>query len=239
MAVCSGRSLTGEAHAAIPLFEELMEIERELGEERELAMSKAQYAANSPPASSAEARRLLSEAAETLGGLGHEYGAAFALGILGQVVLRDGDPGEADRYQDEAMEHVRAVDSDHLLGLSLNERGMTAVALGHLRLARSRLAQSARLHEKIQSREGLAYCLEGLARVALAKEKPELAAKAIGSAKAIREEVGVSLWPIMQSLREPVVSTIRAAIGDAAFDAAQAAGAEADPSKVVDELLGQ
>lgn len=135
------------------------------------------------------------------------------------------------------MQHARAVGVDHLVGLSLNERGMTAVALEDLQLARSRFAESARLHEHIQSREGLAYCLDGLARLALAEEKPELAAKAIGSAEAIREKVGVSLWPIMQSLREPVVAAIRAALGGATFDAARAAGAETDPGEVIEELL--
>lgn len=235
--VASARSLTGDAEAAIPLLRELMETELELGDERRLAMAKAQYAGNLAPESAAEARRLLTEAADTLRGLGDDYGAAFALGILGQVVLRDGDPVEADRYQDEAMQRARAVGVDHLVGLGLNERGMTAVALGDLDLARSRFAESARLHQHIQSREGLSYCLDGLARVALAEEKPEQAARAIGSAEAIREKVGVSLWPIMKSLREPQVSAVRAALGDAAFDAARAAGAETDPGELIEELL--
>jgi hypothetical protein len=236
-AVASGRSLTGEAKAAIPLLRELIEIARELGEGRGLVSAKAQYAANIPPESAAEARRLLTEAADTARELDDQYGAAFAFGILGQVALREGDAIEADRYQDEAMQNARAVGSDHLLGLSLNERGMTAVALGDLQLARSRFAESARLHEQIQSREGLAYCLDGLARLALAEDKPELAARAIGGADAIREKVGVSLWPIMKSLRAPLLSATRAALGNEGFDSARAAGAETDPDEVVEELL--
>jgi predicted ATPase len=239
MALASARSLTGDADAAIPLLRELIEIEREAGEDRELAMTQAQLAANIPPESAAEARRLLSEAADTLRGLGDDYGAAFALGILGQVALRDGDAQQADRYQDEAMQHARAVGNDHLLGLNLNERGMTAVALEDLPLARSRFAESARLHRQIESREGLAYCLDGLARVGLAEERAELSAKAVGSAEAIREKAGLSLWPIMQSLREPVVSAIRAALGDTVFEGARAAGTEADPAEVIEELLRQ
>jgi predicted ATPase len=239
MALSSARSLTGDADAAIPLLRELIELETETGGDRDLAMTKAQLAANIPPESAAEARRLLSEAADTLRGLGDDYGAAFALGILGQVALRDGDPQQADRYQDEAMRHARAVGNDHLLGLSLNERGMTAVALDDLPLARSRFAESARLHRQIKSQEGLAYCLDGLARLALAEEKSELSAKAIGSAAAIREKAGLSLWPIMRSLREPVLSDIRAALGDTAFEGARSAGAKADPTELIEKLLGQ
>lgn len=239
MALASARSLTGDAEAAIPLLRELVEIEKKAGEERELAMTKAQLAANIPPESADEARRLLTEAADTLRELGDDYGTAFTLGILGQVALRDGDPQQADRYQDEAMKHARAVRSNHLLGLSLNERGMTAVALRDLPLARSRFADSARLHREIESREGLAYCLDGLAGVALVEEKAELSAKAVGAAEAIREKAGLSLWPIMQSLRGPVVSGARAALGDTAFADARAAGAEADPTELIEELLGQ
>src|SRR5512139_599175 len=74
--VASARSLTGDAEAAIPLLRELMETELKLGDERGLAMAKAQYAGNLAPESAAEARRLLTEAADTLRGLGDDYGAA-------------------------------------------------------------------------------------------------------------------------------------------------------------------
>jgi hypothetical protein len=46
-----------------------MEIERELGDERQLAMAKAQYAANLAPEFADEGRRLLNEAAAALSGL--------------------------------------------------------------------------------------------------------------------------------------------------------------------------
>lgn len=238
LSAASSRAITGDNEGSRPLLRELIELCRELGDERALAITQAQYAASIEVESTAQARGLLSEAAAVLLRTGDRWGAAYAFGILGQVALLEGDTDEADRVQAEAMRHARAVGSDHLVGLSLNERGLTALLERDYQLAHARFAESARLHERVQDREGLAYCMDGLAHLALARAQPELAASAIGTADAIRDKSGVQVWPVMQSFRAPLISEVSAALGRTAFEAARTAGRQADPAEAARELLG-
>lgn len=235
-AVASSRALTGEHESCVLVLRELIGVQQQIGDERGLALTKAQIVASSPPKPS-ESRRLLDEAIPVLARLGDRWGSAYALGVLGEVFLSEGKPGDADRVQAEAMEHACAVASEHLIGLALNERGLTALALGDLALARSRYAESAQLHRRVQNRDGLAYCLDGLAQLALAGERTELAAQAVGAADGVRAKIGTSVSPLIESLRTPMLAQLEDALGPAAFETARTAGRDTPTDRLLDELL--
>lgn len=229
--------MTGDSESAIPLLDELLEIQKARDDQHELAIAQTLYGAATAIGPVAKPRILLEEAGAILRRLGDHYGAAFALATLGQLALSEGEVSKADHIQHEALEHAQAVESEHMIGIALNQLGFVALTQQDLDLARSRFAQSARLHQHVRDREGLAYSLDGLAAVALAGDKPELAAKAIGAADAIRKTIGVAPWPMMRALRDPLIARIKTSLGDDAFTSARTAGSEIDPDHAVEELL--
>ena len=56
--------------------------------------------------------------------------------------------------------------------------------------------------------EGTAYCLEGLAAVALAEGNPVRAATALGAAEGLRERTGIQMWPVVRMVFEPALRAL-------------------------------
>jgi tetratricopeptide (TPR) repeat protein len=232
------RNVSGDTKDAIPLAQELMELERARGDEHGLALAQWGYCSMSQVEPICELRAILTEAAATLRRLGDHAATPFALATLGLLALSDGDPLEAERLGQEALQQARALDSEATIGVVLFGLGYSALARRDDGLAWARFADSAEMFRRIRDREGLAYTLDGLAAVALAQGRPELAAKAVGAADATRERIGVTVYPITQrAFRGPLLSAIQAALGAAAFEAARMAGTETDLEEAIEELL--
>lgn len=237
-AAASTRAITGDSEAAIPLLQELVELQRARGDEHGLAVAQWEYCSISQVESVVELRAILTEAAATLRRLGDRWVAAAVLSLLGTLALLDGDPIEAERLGQEALEQARAIDSESAIGLVLGQLGYSALARGDVGLARARFADSAHAYLRIKDREGLTYTLDGLAAVAFAQGRPELAAKAVGAADATRKLIGVEVYPLMQrTVRAPLMSAVQAALGNPAFEASRSAGTETEPDEAIEELL--
>jgi hypothetical protein len=186
----------------------------------------------------AERRAMLTEAAASPRRMGDSWMAAAVLTMLGTRALLDGERDEAERLAQEGLRKARAVDSETAIGLALTQLGYSALARGHVGLARERFAEAVHAYQRIQDREGLTYTLEGLAAIALAQGKPEPAARAVGAADAARELIGVAVYPTMErTVRAPLVSAVEHALGTAAFGAARAAGTETDLDEATEQLL--
>lgn len=232
------RNVSGDREAAIPLIQELMELERARGDEHGLALAQWGYCMTSQLEPRSELRAILTQSAATLRRLGDQAASPFVLGSLGFLVLVDGDTLEAERLGQDALEQAQALDSEATIGFALLELGCSALAQGNTGLACARFADSAEMFGRIRDREGLAYALEGLAAVALAQGRPELAAKAVGAAEATRERLGIGVHLVAQhTLRAPLVAAIQAALGTAAFEAARMTGTETDIEQVIEQLL--
>lgn len=233
------RILTGDGNAAEPLMREALQIaDQGFADEMEHAMLKAQYGVCASPEAAPEARALLTEAAATLSRLGNGWGAAYALSTLGQLVLRAGDVGEAERLQVEALGHARAIGSDQFVGIAVSQLGMVALARGDVATAHTRFLEGARVFRAVPDREGLAYGLDGLAAVALADGDTARAVEALALADAIRARIGITVWPLMSPLRENLEARIRAAAGSGSLDAARAAAAaEPDLDASIERVL--
>jgi hypothetical protein len=81
-------------------------------------------------------------------------------------------------------------------------------------------------------RESIALNLEGLAAVHAATGDPEHAARLLGTAAQVADDAGFRREPLEQDIHARTVATLRAALGDAAFDAAFAAGRRLPPVEV-------
>jgi hypothetical protein len=71
---------------------------------------------------------------------------------------------------------------------------------------------------------GIASCLEGLAEVAMGQGDPGRAARLFGAAEAVRLAIGAPLPLIQRVPYEQAVASVRAQLGQEAFEAAWAEG---------------
>ena len=85
--------------------------------------------------------------------------------------------------------------------------------------------------------EGLAYCLDGLAGLALLTGDARTAARLSGAADAVRTSIGVAVWPLLQSLVAQLADGVRAALGEAEERRERAAGAATDPWEALEAGL--
>jgi len=237
-AVASTRAVTGDIEAAIPVLRQVIDLTRALGDDHLRALAQWQYCALSESESVVDLRAILSEASATLRRLGDRWVATSTVTMLGTLAMYEGDPIEAERFGQEALEEARAIESESATGLVLDQLGHAALARGALGLARQRFADSASAYRRIQDREGLSYTIEGLAAVVLARGRPDLAARAMGAADATRRLIGVGVYPLLQrAVRAPLVAALHAALGAEELDACWRAGAELDTDSAIDELL--
>jgi hypothetical protein len=236
--VAHARIITGDGEASLPLLREVIELHRGSGDEHGLALAKWSYAVNSQREPVAELRAMLTEAVATLRRLGDQRSASLAQSGRALYALLDGEVGEAERLAQESLELAQAIGTDSMIGVALVTLGSCALARGEAGLARSRIADAAAACQRARDRDGLTYVLDGLAAVAFAQGKLELAAKGIGAADATRERIGIGLYPLIyQTSRAPFVSAVHAALGTARFQTARTDGSETDPDQAIEQLL--
>ncbi len=95
-------------------------------------------------------------------------GLAITLSILGQHALMAGHHAAAETMHREALAAAETVDNDYLRAEVLDMLGLDAATAG----ARARYAAAAALHARLLNYEGSAYCLSGLAGLALTALSP-------------------------------------------------------------------
>jgi DNA-binding CsgD family transcriptional regulator/tetratricopeptide (TPR) repeat protein len=146
------------------------------------------------------------------------------LNNLGLVVARLGDLDQGEAYLADALRRHRAL--GYHLGEALSHRflGQVALAKGDLEGAAALFRDSLRFDlDELQSWH-IAGSLEGLAASIGPNRQPELAARLLGAAEALREEVGIPVEPALQDAHARTIAAVRAALGDDAFAQAWASG---------------
>jgi DNA-binding NarL/FixJ family response regulator len=116
----------------------------------------------------------------------------------------------------------------------VNDQWLVALAadgLGELARRRGDIGQAEDLHHEALAirrtrrfRPGVAGSLEALASIAADQESYDEAVRLFGAAAALRDAIGLVRWPVSEGDWEKVLARLRAALGDAAFDAAWAEG---------------
>jgi len=157
-----------------------------------------------------------------------------ARGLLGVVAVCRGDVARATPLLEECLAASTAAGEPFVaafahegLALVARERGDTAATLAHFRAA---LAYYGRLGERWHA----ALCLEGIA-LAARQRAPAPAARLLGAAAALRSALRAPRPPVGRVVYEQAVAELRAALGEAAFEAAWAAGQTAPLEHAVGE----
>ncbi|MGD0700665.1 MAG: BTAD domain-containing putative transcriptional regulator [Trebonia sp.] len=171
-------------------------------------------------------------------------GTAWSLISLGVIARYQGDRDQAAMLLTESLELSRSIGFREGLAWCEEQLGLVALAGGAVSAARARLRASYAMHRQLRDRWRMASVLADLAAAELASAsgQPDAsqlsgtrAAYLLGVAQALREAIGTVLAPCERGEHERTVAAARAALGDAAFEAARELGLRApDP----DEALG-
>jgi tetratricopeptide (TPR) repeat protein len=166
--------------------------------------------------------------------LGDERGLAVSTTNLGCLALMQGDLDQATAMSEEGLElHRRMGQRDGMLQPQFN-LGVAALLQEREAKAAATFAEGLELALELGYIEGLVYFLEGFAALHVAGTESERAATLLGAAEAAAERAGVALEPFERELHERTLASARAALGEAKFAAAHAAGRELSPRQAAD-----
>ena len=168
--------------------------------------------------------------------LGDVEGTAWSLISLGVVARYRSDPWAAATLLRESLELSRSIGFREGIAWCEEQLGLIALERGDLRDAEVRLRSSYATHRDLRDRWRMASVLEDQAAVVLAEGEDashaERAAWLLGLAQATREAIGTVLAPCERPPHERSFARARAALGDAAYEAARRRGATAsDPDE--------
>ena len=180
---------------------------------------------------------LLAESLEVFCEIGTEDSAALGLVIQGFQAHYRGEQKRAEAFLQASLPSLREIGDT--IGYVHALRGLAAVARqqGELGAATAYLQEALRMACEKGDRLGLPLCLEALGGVACDRAWSERAARLLGTAGALRQTTGHEPLSWDRSSIDQDILATRAQLGDAAFEAAFAAGREMTLEQAVEFAL--
>jgi non-specific serine/threonine protein kinase len=176
---------------------------------------------------------LLEDVAAQLDALGEPVRAAIALLNLGGIALERGDGARAETLLQEVLGRFRRGGYEWAAPTTLLGLGRAAVNRGDVTAAAAYYAESLTL---ARNREDLVSALVRTAGLAVGR-RALVATRLLGAAAALAETVSYPLTPAEQARRQDTVAGARAALGDAKFEVAWAAGQALPVEQAVAEAI--
>ena len=162
--------------------------------------------------------------------------AAVALEHYGAVLCLDGDLDQARALHQEMLTIARSLDDENLRAEAHYVLAVDAIAAGDAGSAAPQLAAAVRHYRNLDHLEGLTRCVAALSELALKRGDPDLAARLIGTAAAVRDRFGGSglrPWPWAAQAEQPTIERAAALLPGGEYAAQLAAGR----SQTIDDAL--
>jgi non-specific serine/threonine protein kinase len=215
----------GDLGQAQRLHEESLAINRQLGETNGIATSLNNLANVAADCGSfGDAQRLYEEALEINRKIGNRASEAINLNNLGLAAYHCGDHLRAKELHVESLAIRRDLGDRHGVAESLNHLGKVARAESDLLEARRLHRESLAVQHDLGDKLGMTDCLDAAAMLATSLGEHERAARLLGAVERLRERMGAPRPMPEQQVLDACLVASRAAMGDAAFDDAVAAG---------------
>lgn len=156
---------------------------------------------------------------------GDPWAVGYCLSNLGLIATARGDYDQATALFDQA-EAIALESGDKLLAACIAaNRGEIALAKGDLKTAAALVTEAlVGVYQNGDHAMGVAECVEHLAAIAAAWERPERAARLFGAAAARRDSTGTPILPIYLDRHQGRMALARAALDDSTFQSAWDAG---------------
>ncbi|CAN5854408.1 hypothetical protein BH24CHL4_BH24CHL4_13600 [soil metagenome] len=163
---------------------------------------------------------------------------------IGHMRQLQGDIDAATARIDEGLALMRTTGDDWATAMALEIRGHLAIESGDLAVAAGRLREAIAIGRRVGDERTVLGAFIGVARLALAKNRPRLAAHLLGAAEA-RHQGGVGLPTMTQPLTGNARLDAQRGIGEATFQIAFEGGqatpfeeALAEALAVIDDVSG-
>jgi predicted ATPase/DNA-binding CsgD family transcriptional regulator len=227
----------GQPGAALPVIESGLGLAHHLGEPYLTArlLSARAYATNAQ-GDPAGAARDAAESARLFRQAGDRLGVGQMLGNLGYYELSAGDLEAARRDLAESHDIARPLNDRYSIVHTTFNLALAEYLGGSPDAAGALFAESLDLARRTGMRAMMAYALIGLALAGHGGTDPGWSARLHGAADRALADLGETLAPLEARLADLDRQRLRAAIGDAAFEADYATGCTLDLAGVLAEL---
>jgi predicted ATPase len=165
---------------------------------------------------------------------GHTHVAAMASFNLGYAALTAGNYAEAQHQLDEALQLFET--DPYGIARSLAALGSVALNDGRGRDAVDLLRRSISTAWSLRDKDDLAWGLE-LLGVATSRERAGLAARLLGAAEEVRNELGVPLDGLELRLHEAALALLESSLGSVALTEQWRLGRQEPLERTVDQAL--
>ncbi|HXV42097.1 MAG TPA: tetratricopeptide repeat protein [Anaerolineae bacterium] len=164
-------------------------------------------------------------------------GIARVLNRLGDLARCQGDYVRAEALYHESLALFQEIGGKSSIASALHNLGYVAQQRGDYGQAVALFRQGLGLFQEIGDKKGVAECLMGLAGVIGAQGDPNRAARLFGAAEALREIVGVTLWPANRIEYHRNLAVLRAHLDEDALAAAWAEGRAMTMEMAIEQAL--
>ena len=187
--------------------------------------------------------RLSEQALEVTREFGSVFGAGLATCSLADALRAQGDLEKARTLLEESLSFLRRkpypLRVANALANTLARLGSIECELGRDARAFELYRESLHLGQKFGFIHHVIGPLEGMARVAVARGRPELAARLLGSSAALRDEMGMPLTLVERTDHEYSTNIARTELGAEAFEEAWALGYATSLEEAIASTLGE
>jgi non-specific serine/threonine protein kinase len=168
---------------------------------------------------------------------GHDHMMGESFNNLGEVARLEGAWGAARALYGHAVAAYKRAGHQSGVSASLLNLGAAACEAGDLRTAGSSFREGLTIARMLGSRVDISAALDGLGAVAAKRGAWTRAARLAGAAEALREAIGSELDAVDRAFRERSQAELRAALGEAALEAALAEGRAATLERMIEYAL--
>jgi predicted ATPase len=187
--------------------------------------------------------RLSEQALDITREFGSIFGAGLATCSLSDALRAKGDLEKARTLLEESLSILRRkpypLRVANALANTLARLGSIEGELGRDGRAFELYRESLQLGRKFGFVHHVMGPLEGMARVAIVRSRPELAARLLGTSAALRDEMGVPLTRVERADHEYSVNIARTELGEEAFEEARALGYATPLEEAIASTVGE
>jgi predicted ATPase/DNA-binding XRE family transcriptional regulator len=168
--------------------------------------------------------------------LGDKARAATVIGNLAVAVHQLGDLERAEPLLEESLALRRELGHQRGVAVALGSLAELARGRGDVAKTRALYAESLVLHNELKDKVGVAKTIEGLATLEI-ERYPAFTIRLLSAVEALLDSIGAPLMLLDQAQHRGFVERARAAVDDATFNEAWAAGRAMSLEEVIEYAL--
>jgi predicted ATPase/DNA-binding XRE family transcriptional regulator len=228
-----------QRYAEAQIFlEEGLQVDQQLGERNDMAMSLASLAGlHYHQGNYGQAAELFEASLAIHRELGDVHSVALMLNNLGEVAWRTDQAQAAQRALDEALLLARQLDAHRLLPYVLNNLGTLACRRGDEPAARAAFGEAIEQLGRTGDRAEIVTSLLGIALLASRLESPEHSARLLGTIQAAEQAGDVVLTPAAAADLQSLIEGVRAQLGEQEYTTQHQAGSHMSLEQAIAGVL--